>query len=82
MDGSTEIKIVEDLFDKEVEADDFTTIAGLLMNEMNRVPAIGEKLEFKGIEFEVLDSDGKRIDKVRLRAVRQEDASDAEAANS
>jgi CBS domain containing-hemolysin-like protein len=82
LDGSTEIKIVEDLFDKEVEADDFTTIAGLLMNEMNRVPAIGEKLEFKGIEFEVLDSDGKRIDKVRLRAVRQEDASDAEAANS
>ena len=31
--GSTEIGKIEQLFDMEIEADDFTTIAGLVINE-------------------------------------------------
>jgi putative hemolysin len=81
LDGSTEIRVVEEIFDKEVEADDFTTIAGLLMNEMNRVPAEGEKLEFKGIEFEVLEGDAQRVSKVRLRAIEQSRDTESETAN-
>jgi putative hemolysin len=82
LEGGTEIRVVEDIFDKEVEADDFTTIAGLLMNLMNRVPAEGEKLEFKGIEFEVLESDGQRVNKVRLRAIEQQAEDESETATS
>jgi putative hemolysin len=82
LEGSTEIKIVEDLFAKEIAADDFTTIAGLIINVMNRVPVEGEKLEFKGLEFEVLESDGQRVNKVRLRAMEQQDADESEAASS
>ncbi|MBI3653549.1 MAG: HlyC/CorC family transporter [Acidobacteria bacterium] len=82
LEGSTEIKVVEALFDKEVEADDFTTIAGLMINEMNRVPAEGEKLEFKGLEFEVLDGDAQRVNKVRLRALEPTTANESEAASS
>jgi CBS domain containing-hemolysin-like protein len=80
LDGSAEIKIVEELFDKEVEADDFTTIAGLMITEMNRVPAEGEKLRFKGIEFEVLEGDGQRVNKVRLRSIEQPEGNESEAA--
>jgi CBS domain containing-hemolysin-like protein len=69
LEGSTEIKVVENLFERDIEADDFTTIAGLLMNELNRVPEAGEKLEFKGIEFEVLDADAQKVNMVKLRAV-------------
>ena len=68
LDGSTEIRVVEELFDKEVEDDDFTTIAGLLITTMNHVPATGEKVEFKGIVFEVIDADSKRVNRVRLHA--------------
>lgn len=82
LDGGTEIRVVEELFDREVEADDFTTIAGLLINLMNRVPGEGEKLECKGIEFEVLESDGQRVHKVRLRAMEQLQEGESEAANS
>lgn len=69
LDGSTEIRVVEDLFDKEVEADDFTTIAGLLITLLNRVPAVGETVEFKEIRFEVVDADSKRVNRVRLQRV-------------
>jgi CBS domain containing-hemolysin-like protein len=71
VEGATEIRKVELLFDKEVEADDFTTIAGLIINELGHVPVAGEKLEHKGLEFEVVDADSKRVSRVRLRAVEQ-----------
>lgn len=77
VDGSAEIRKVELLYDKEVEADDFTTIAGLLINELGHVPAIGEQLEFKGIRFEVIDADSKRVNRVRLRPIEEEGAVEA-----
>src|SRR5258705_2924498 len=41
--GSTEIGKIERLFDMEIEADDFTTIAGLVINESGKVPQPGEQ---------------------------------------
>jgi putative hemolysin len=69
IDGSAEIKKVEGLFHKEIEADDFTTVAGLLIRKLGRVPAVGEKIEFAGIQFEVVEADAHRVNRVGLRAV-------------
>ena len=83
LEASTEIGAVEKLFDKELAADDFSTIAGLLIRELDdRVPEIGEKIEFRGLEFEVLDADSQRINKVRLRPLeeRTDNESSAETA--
>ncbi|MFL6212830.1 MAG: hemolysin family protein [Blastocatellia bacterium] len=76
IDGSAEIKKVEEIYDREIEADDFTTVAGLVINRLGRVPAIGEKIEFAGIEFEVADADAHRVTRVHLREV---DAAAADA---
>jgi CBS domain containing-hemolysin-like protein len=75
IDGSVEIRKVELLYDKELEADDFSTVAGLIINELGHVPAIGEKLDFKGLRFEVVDADNKRVNRVSVRNV-EEPASD------
>jgi Mg2+/Co2+ transporter CorC len=69
IDGSAEIKKVELLFDREVEADDFTTVAGLLIKVLGHVPAAGEKIEIKGLQFEVVEADSQRVNRVRLRAL-------------
>ena len=45
---------------------DFDTLAGFILNELERIPKTGEKLEWKGFKFEVMDMDGHRIDKVLL----------------
>ena len=79
VDGSTEIRKVELLYDKEVEADDFTTVAGLIISELGHVPTVGEKLEFKGLEFEVVDADNKRVNRVRLRAADQSSPGEIES---
>lgn len=42
----------------------YNTVAGLLMSVSGRLPATGERIECSGWVFEVIDLDGKRIDKV------------------
>jgi putative hemolysin len=65
--GSTEIGKIERLFDMEIEADDFTTIAGLVINESGKVPQPGEQLVFRGLELEVLEADERRIGRLRVK---------------
>jgi CBS domain containing-hemolysin-like protein len=65
--GSTEIGKIERLFDMEIEADDFTTIAGLVINESGKVPRCGEQLAFRGLEVEVLEADERRIGRLRVK---------------
>ena len=42
----------------------YTTVAGLLMSVSGTLPAVGERIECGDWLFEVVDVDGKRIDKV------------------
>jgi putative hemolysin len=77
--ASTEIGKIERLFNMEIEADDFTTIAGLVINESGKVPAPGERLSIRGLEVEVLEADERRIGRLRVRKVAQENASEVSA---
>jgi CBS domain containing-hemolysin-like protein len=72
--GSTEIGKIERLFDMEIEDDDFTTIAGLVISESGYVPRPGERLAFRGLDVEVIDADDRRISKLRLRRAPQSQA--------
>jgi CBS domain containing-hemolysin-like protein len=72
--GSTEIGKIERLFDLEIEADDFTTIAGLVINESGKVPLPGEQLTFRGLEVEVLEADERRISRLRVKKSEPETA--------
>jgi putative hemolysin len=69
IDGSAEIRKVELLYDKELEADDFTTVAGLVISELGHVPGVGEKLDFKDLRFEVTEADNKRVNRIRVSSI-------------
>jgi putative hemolysin len=43
---------------------DYNTVAGCIIDELDRIPSEGEKIRWNNYEFEVLDMDGTRIDKV------------------
>lgn len=72
--GSTEIGKIERLFDMEIEDDDFTTIAGLVISESGYVPRAGERLTFRGLDVEVLEADDRRINRLRLRRAEESKA--------
>ncbi|MFT4203341.1 MAG: hemolysin family protein [Chitinophagaceae bacterium] len=44
--------------------EDYDTVAGFLLQQLEHIPIVGEKLAYKNFTFEVLDLDGHRIDKV------------------
>jgi putative hemolysin len=43
---------------------DFQTVAGYVLNNLGHLPEVGEIFEDRGFKFEVVDLDGKRIDKI------------------
>jgi putative hemolysin len=43
----------------------YHTVAGLLLALLRRVPRVGDRIVFAGWRFEVLEMDGRRVDKVR-----------------
>ena len=51
---------MEDLYTEH----DYNTLSGLILEILERVPKTGEKLSWLNFEFEIVDMDGARIDKV------------------
>ena len=49
---------------RSLVSEDYMTVAGLLLQHMGHLPRVGESLEFGGYRFEVVDMDGRRIDKI------------------
>jgi putative hemolysin len=43
---------------------EFDTLAGFVLHELKRIPATGETFDWRGFQFEVIDMDGQRIDKL------------------
>lgn len=56
-------------FDIEDSMEDFeyTTVAGLILDELDHMPVAGEKVTWRDFCFEVVDMDGARIDKVIVK---------------
>ena len=54
---------------REEEAD-YQTVGGMMMDALGRVPAAGDRFEWEGYSFEVVDMDGLRVDKVLVTPTR------------
>lgn len=54
-------------FEKEDWVDDeqeFDTVGGFMIHHLERIPSVGDTLEWRGFNFEIVDMDAARIDKV------------------
>jgi CBS domain containing-hemolysin-like protein len=83
--GQVEVGKIERLFDVELAADDFTTVAGLVINQLGHLPSVGESIEFHGLRFEVTEADERRVSRVRIQKpvqVADEEAKVAEASTA
>ena len=52
----------------------YETVAGFVLAHLQHLPKVGERIDARGWTFEVVDLDGRRIDKVlasRIKAVRR-----------
>ena len=49
----------------------YNTVSGLILDQLAHIPATGEKLEWNGFTFEIVDMDGARIDKILVSQKQQ-----------
>jgi putative hemolysin len=56
------------------ERRDYETVAGLVIGELQHLPSTGEAVETLGWRFEVVDLDGRRIDKVLASRIIYQEA--------
>ena len=66
----------------EIEDDDFTTIAGLVINESGKVPRVGEHLKIRGLAVNVLEGDDRRISRLRIKKAVEESETEMSQATS
>ena len=70
VDGMLPIDQVKDLTSLRrlpgEESGDFHTLGGFLMAQMNRIPAVADRTAVDGYTFEVMDMDGRRVDRVLI----------------
>jgi putative hemolysin len=47
--------------------DDYATLAGFVLAQLGHLPATGESFRWRGLRFEVVDMDGRRVDKLLVQ---------------
>ena len=71
IEGGADIEELAERFGLELEEGprDYATVSGLVLAELERMPATGDRVEWQGLVIEVVDMDGRRIDKLLVRRV-------------
>ena len=46
---------------------EFDTLAGFVLHELERIPKTADTFDWRGFEFEIIDMDGQRIDKLLVK---------------
>ncbi len=79
IDGMAPLDEVENLVGiKNLRGDgDFHTLAGFVLEQLGRLPVAGDHFAWDDMRFEVVDMDGRRIDKVIIHMPKDDDAIEA-----
>jgi putative hemolysin len=70
IDGKTLIFELNQFFQKEIienNISQYTTISGFLLTNLQSMPKVGDMVTYESFNFEIIDLDGIRIDKVLMK---------------
>lgn len=66
VNGNVRIDAINDLIGTHIESEDYDTIAGFVIGIIDRLPELGEEIEYENIKFIVESIDRNRIKKIRI----------------
>lgn len=64
--GKTEVDMLNEKFNLDIPEGDYETIAGFIINNVNRIPLKGETLKIGKFNIQILNSDFKKIILIKL----------------
>ena len=73
LDGMLEVDEFKEIFNLPVlpHEREYETLSGFVMMSLGRVPQTADQFEWHGLRFEVIDMDGRRVDKVLVTTLPQ-----------
>ena len=76
LDGMLEVDEFKEIFNLTAlpHEDEYETLSGFVMVSLGRVPQSADHFEWHGLRFEVVDMDGRRVDKVLVTTLSQRPA--------
>ena len=70
LDGRFPLDEFRDLFElRSIPDGEFHTVAGLVVTRLGHIPRVGEAFTDWGLNFEVVDMDGNRVDRILVKRV-------------
>ena len=69
LNGEAPIEVITQFSDEfiiDFEEIDYSTVAGFVLSHINKTPQVGDKFSYRNMNFEIVDIDGHKIDKVLL----------------
>ena len=67
VDAKVSISDLNDEIGSSIELNGYDTIGGLVYKELGKMPSVGDRVSFEGIEIVVQSTMGRRIGKLRIR---------------
>ena len=66
LDGMLTVDDFKEIFNLRdlPEESDYETLGGFVMYSLGRIPQVSDRFEWNGLQFEVIDMDARRVDKV------------------
>jgi putative hemolysin len=76
LDGMLEVDEFKEIFNLQIlpHEDEYETLSGFVMVSLGRVPQATDHFEWQSLRFEVIDMDGRRVDKVLVTTLPQRSA--------
>jgi magnesium and cobalt exporter, CNNM family len=73
LDGMLEVDEFKEIFNMKSlpHEDEYETLSGFVMVSLGRMPQSTDQFEWNGLRFEVMDMDGRRVDKVLVTTLPQ-----------
>jgi putative hemolysin len=68
--GDAPVEVLDGIFENyrtDFEHIDYSTVAGFVLYNIKKIPEVGDKFEYSGHQIEIVDIDGKRIDKILIQ---------------
>ena len=82
LDGRAQSATLTELFGYRFEAEDFDTVGGFVFERLGKIPEAGDEVRVDGLVLTVTRMDGRRIARIRARALTESAAAAAAEASS
>ena len=76
VDGAAKIADLNDALDLDLVSEDYDSVGGYVIELLDHLPKVGESVREQNVEFEVLEADKTRVERVRVTLLKPEETED------